>query len=179
MLKKEDTILIIVDVQGNLARQMHDKEILFKNMQKLIKGIQALAIPILWAEQNPRGLGVTIPEIADLLINIEPISKMSFSCCGSDTFAQALKETARQQILITGIEAHVCVYQTVMDLVNLGYEVQVVADAVSSRAVENKDIALTKMRDGGIGVTSVEMALFELLKVADGEPFKKILRIVK
>jgi nicotinamidase-related amidase len=179
MLNMENVALLIVDIQGNLAYSMHGKELLFKNVQKLIKGIKALGIPILWVEQNPQGLGPTIPEIADILSDIQPISKMSFSCCRNDRFMQALKALNRKQVLIAGIEAHVCVYQTAVDLVDLGYEVQVVTDAVSSRNMENKGIGLQKMRDSGVSLTSVETALFELLKVAEGEQFRDILKIVK
>jgi nicotinamidase-related amidase len=179
MLKIENTTLLIIDIQGNLAHLMHGKELLFKNVQKLIKGIQILGIPILWVEQNPQGLGPTIPEIADILSNIQPISKMSFSSCRNDDFLQALNALNRKQVLVAGIEAHVCVYQTAADIVDIGYEVQVVTDAVSSRNVENKEIGLQRMRDSGVSLTSVETALFELLKVAEGEPFKEILKIVK
>ncbi|MDD2316391.1 MAG: hydrolase [Desulfobacterales bacterium] len=179
MLNIENVVLLIVDVQGNLAHSMHEKELLFENVQKLIKGIQVLDIPILWVEQNPQGLGPTIPEIADILSNIQPISKMSFSSCRNDRFVQALKALNRKQVLIAGIEAHVCVYQTAVDLVNLGYEVQVAADSVSSRKMENKKIGLQKMRDAGTGLTSVETALFELLKSAEGDRFRKILKILK
>ena len=179
MLKIENTTLLIIDIQGNLAHLMHGKELLFKNVQKLIKGIQILGIPILWVEQNPQGLGPTIPEIADILSNIQPISKMSFSSCRNDDFLQALNALNRKQVLVAGIEAHVCVYQTAADIVDIGYEVQVVTDAVSSRSVENKEIGLQRMRDSGVSLTSVETALFELLKVAEGEQFKEILKIVK
>ncbi len=179
MLRTEDATLLIVDIQGNLAHSMHGKDLLFKNVQKLIKGIQVFRIPILWLEQNPQGLGPTIPEIADILSDVQPISKMSFSGCQNDGFMQALKALNCKQILIAGIEAHVCVYQTATELVDLGYEVQVVTDAVSSRNVEDKQIGLQKMRDSGISLTSVETALFELLKIAEGEPFKEILKIVK
>ena len=179
MLKTENASLLIVDIQGNLAHSMYGKELLFKNAQKLIKGIQILGIPIICTEQNPKGLGPTIPEIADLLSNIQPISKMTFSCCQNDRFIQALKALNRKQVLIAGIEAHVCIYQTSIDMVDLGYEVQVVTDAVSSRNIENKEIGLQKMKDYGISLTSVETALFELLKVAEGEQFKEILKIVK
>jgi nicotinamidase-related amidase len=179
MLKIENATLLIIDIQGNLAHLMHGKELLFKNVQKLIKGIQILEIPILWVEQNPQGLGPTIPEIADILSNIQPISKMSFSSCRNDDFLQALNALNRKQVLVAGIEAHVCVYQTAADLVDIGYEVQVVTDAVSSRSVENKEIGLQRMRDSGVSLTSVETALFELLKVAEGEQFKEILKIVK
>jgi nicotinamidase-related amidase len=179
MLKIENVVLSIVDIQGNLANAMYEKELLFKNVQKLIKGIQVLEIPIIWVEQNPEGLGRTIPEIAEILSKNQPISKMSFSGCRNDRFMQELKALNRKQILVAGIEAHICIYQTAADLVDLGYEVQVVTDAVSSRTIGDKKIGLQKMKDCGVSMTSVETALFELLKVAEGEQFKEILKIVK
>ena len=179
MLKAKKTALIVVDVQGKLAHLMYEKQVLFHNLRKIIKGIQVLGIPILWVEQNPEGLGPTIPEVSELLVNIEPISKSSFSSCRNERFIKTLKAVNRNQVLIVGIEAHVCVYQTAVDLVDLGYEVEVVTDAVSSRTLENKKVALQKMRDAGVSLTSTEMALFELLGVAEGEQFREILKIVK
>ncbi|WP_372678673.1 hydrolase [Desulfosarcina sp.] len=179
MLKRENALLLIVDVQGKLAHLMHEKERLFDNLQKLIKGIQVLGMPVLWVEQNPIGLGPTIPEVADLLPDSRPIDKMSFSSCRNDRFLQALKALDRSQVLIAGIETHICVYQTAVDLVKMGLEVQVMTDAVSSRTPENKAIGLQRMRDAGAGWTSVETALFELLGVAEGETFKALLKIVK
>jgi len=179
MLTTDNTVLVVVDVQGRLAQVMHGKEALFENLQKVIRGIQVLGVPILWAEQNPDGLGPTIPEVADLLSDLEPISKMSFSCCGEARFMEALKAMDRSDVLIVGIEAHVCVYQTAVDLVDLGYDVEVVADVVSSRTPANKEIGLQKMRDAGVALTGVETALFELLRSADGDAFKAILKIVK
>jgi len=179
MLKKKNALLLIVDVQGKLAHLMHEKERLFDTLQKLIRGIRVLGIPVLWVEQNPAGLGPTIPEVADLLTDYAPISKMSFSSCRNDRFLKALKELDRNQVLIAGIESHICVYQTAVDLVDMGLEVQVVTDAISSRTPENKAIGLQKMRDAGASWTSVETALFELLGVAEGEVFKALLKIVK
>lgn len=179
MLDRNRTILVVVDVQGRLAHLMHAKQALFEALKSLIRGARALDIPILWAEQNPRGLGPTVPEIAEALGGLAPIAKTSFSCWRNEAFAAAFKAADRRQALIAGIEAHVCVYQTAMDLTAAGYQVQIVADAVSSRKPENKRLALQKLRDAGVAITSVEMALFELLKVAEGERFKNILRIVK
>ncbi|KPJ78196.1 MAG: isochorismatase [Deltaproteobacteria bacterium SG8_13] len=179
MLDRNQSILVVVDVQGQLAQLMHEKQALFANLKSVIRGIRALDIPILWAEQNPRGLGPTIPEIAGELDGLEPIAKVSFSCWQTKAFADALAAAGRRQVLVAGIEAHVCVYQTAMDLAAAGYEVEVVADAVSSRKAENKALALQKLQGAGVKITSVEMALFELLKVAEGKPFKNILQIVK
>lgn len=179
MLKIENTALIIVDIQGNLALAMHEKELLFKNVQRLIKGAHALKIPVLWTEQNPLKMGHTIPEIGDLLSGAQPISKMSFSCCRNDQFLQALKALTRRQLLISGIETHVCIYQTTADLIDLGHEVQVVTDAVSSRTLDNKQTGLQKMKDAGANMTSVETALFEMLQTAEAKEFKELLNIVK
>lgn len=179
MLDLENTVLVIIDVQDKLATVMSDKEELFLNLKKLIRGAQALEVPIIVTEQYPQGLGRTVPELAHFLSDVQPIAKLSFSCCGEEGFLREIKTLNRRQILIAGIESHVCVYQTVVDLLGIGYEVQVVGDAVSSRTARNKTIALDKMRSAGAGITSTEMALFELLKVAHGEVFKEISRIVR
>lgn len=179
MLSAETTVLVVVDVQEKLAYVMCDKEALFENLQKIIKGAQIFGIPILLTEQNPEGLGPTIPEIRRLLVNVQPISKLNFSCCGNERFLQELKALRRQQVLIVGIETHVCVYQTSTDLLNLGFEVHVVADAVSSRTKSNREIGLEKTRDSGARLTSVETALFEMLRVAEGTTFRDILKIVR
>jgi len=179
MLRSSDTALLIIDVQDKLARVMHNRDALIENLQKAVKGARALDIPVLWIEQNPRGLGPTVPEVADLLVGMQPISNMSFRCCRNTEFMQALEALDRKQVLAAGIEAHVCVYQTAVGLVKSGFEVEVLTDAVSSRTPENKEAGLRKMRDGGVGLTSIEIALFELLEVAEGKRFKEILKIVK
>jgi len=180
MLTLKNTVLIVVDVQGRLAQVMHQKERLVENLQKVIQGAQVLDIPIIWNEQVPEKLGQTIPEIAQLLTNTtQAIPKTSFSCCGNPPFMEQLKALNRKQVLIAGIEAHVCVYQTSLDLLNLGYEVQVVSDAVSSRTPENKQIGLERMKEAGASLTSAETALFELLRTAEGPKFREITKIVK
>ncbi len=178
MLEIDNTVLVVIDVQGKLAQSMHEKADLFEDIAKLIKAAKVLDVPIIWAEQNPEGLGPTVGEIAELLDG-EPIAKMSFSCCGERRFTEALERLGRRQVLLCGIEAHVCVYQTAVDLLERDYKVHVAADAVSSRTLGNKDIGLAKIKDAGADITSVETAVFELLKVAEGEKFKAILQIVK
>jgi nicotinamidase-related amidase len=138
-----------------------------------------LEIPVLLTEQYPKGLGATIPEIKELLPDVKPIEKVCFSCCDNEAFCKSLESLKRKQVLITGIEAHICVYQTATALARKGYEVQVVSDCVSSREPENKAVAMQKMGAAGILPTSAEMALFELLKVAQGDKFKQISSIVK
>jgi nicotinamidase-related amidase len=179
MLKTENTVLLIIDIQGKLAHMMKDSEALFDNVQKLIKGVQTLNIPIVWMEQNPLAIGRTVPDIAELLTPAEPIEKLSFSCCGNDTFVNTLAHLNRKQVLLAGIETHICVYQTAADLLKQSYEVHIVADAVSSRTALNRQIGIQKICDMGASLTSVEMALFELLRVADGQEFRKILKIIK
>lgn len=179
MLRTDNTALLIVDVQGNLAHLMHEKENLFENLTKIIKGAQILKVPILLVEQNPAGLGPTIPELAGLFTDLTPVSKISFSCCGNEIFLRKLQALQPKNILVAGIETHVCVYQSVRDLIKAGYTVEIIADAVSSRNVENKRIGLEKIRDAGAQITSVETALFELLEAAEGDRFKRIIEIVK
>ena len=179
MITTEDTALVLVDVQGKLAQVMNNRESLFENLKRLVQGVQILGVPVLWAEQNPDGLGPTLPEIAELLPNQKPVSKLSFSCCGNKQFMKDLKASGRKNMLVVGIETHVCVYQTVADLIDLQYDVQVVADAVASRTPENKQIGLEKCKAAGAGLTSTETVLFELLKIAGGERFKQIIQLVK
>ena len=116
---------------------------------------------------------------SQLLSDIEPINKASFSCCGSDLFNARLTELARNQVLLCGIESHVCIYQTAVDLLRKGFGVEVIADAVSSRTLENKQIAINRMSVEGAKISSTEMALFELLKTADHPHFKQIAKLVK
>ncbi len=179
MLDTEKCCLVVVDVQGKLAQLMHGKEALFKNIQTLITAAKILQIPILWCQQCPDALGPTIPEIAQLLADNEPINKAAFSCCGTDKFNSKLNELSRNQVLLCGIEAHVCVYQTAVDLLTKGFEVNVVVDGVSSRTPDNKQIALSRMAAEGAAISSVEMALFELLRTAEHPKFRQIAKLIK
>jgi nicotinamidase-related amidase len=179
MLKPDQTALILIDIQGKLAQLMHGREALFEQLARLIRGAKALGLPVLWLEQYPQGLGPTIPEVASLLPDARPVAKTSFSACGNADFLAQLSSAERRQVLLAGIEAHVCVYQTARDLLEAGYEVEVVADAVSSRTEANRQLGLQRMSDAGARLTSVEMALFELLRTAEAPAFKDIARIVK
>jgi len=179
MLEIHNTFLLLIDMQERLYRAMHDKEDLLENVCKLIMGMKAFGIPIVMSEQYPEGIGKTIPEVAELLPDIPGIRKLSFSCCSNKECNAAMAATERNQVLIAGIETHVCVYQTAMDLLEGGYDVQVVADAVSSRSARNRDIGLMKMRDAGIVITGVEIALFELLRTAESGKFRELSKILK
>ena len=177
MLNREEALLAVIDIQGNLYLAMDEKEFLLTNTAKLVKGINILEIPIILTEQVK--IGPTIPELAGLMPNVKPIIKNSFSCCGDAQFLDALISSGKKQVLVSGIEAHVCAYQTSMDLMERGYEVYVVADAVSSRTARNREIGIQKLLASGAILTSTEMALFELLKTATDPKAKDLFKIIK
>ncbi|MCX5829901.1 MAG: hydrolase [Deltaproteobacteria bacterium] len=177
MLNREEALLVVIDIQGNLYLAMDEKEFLLTNTVKLVKGINILEIPIILTEQVK--IGPTIPELARMMPDVKPIIKNSFSCCGDAQFLEALIASGKKQVLVCGIEAHVCAYQTSMDLMERGFEVYVVADAVSSRTAGNREIGIQKLLASGAILTSTEMALFELLKTATDPKAKDLFRIIK
>ncbi len=179
MLVLDNTALCIIDVQGKLAHLMHEKEALFENVERLIKSAQILDMPIILTEQYPKGLGPTLSQFTELMPEVEPIDKLSFSCCANDEFSEKIRKLGRRQLLISGIETHICIYQTSLDLIEAGYQPHLVADAVSSRSEFNKNIALNRMKDAGAFLTTTEMALFELLHSAEGPNFKAISKLIK
>ena len=179
MLDTGKCCLVVVDVQGKLAQLMHGKETLFKNIKVLVKAAKILNIPILWCQQCPESLGPTVPEIAELLSDNEPINKAAFSCCGVNQFNSILNGLGRNQVLLCGIETHVCIYQTAVDLLRKGFTVDVIADAVSSRTPENKQIGIDRIAVEGANIGCTEMALFELLKTAEHPQFKNIAKLIK
>ncbi|MFD1927995.1 hydrolase [Sporosarcina siberiensis] len=179
LLEKDQTAFVLVDVQGKLSEMVHDSELVLENLEKLIQGLLILDIPIIWLEQYPEGLGGTNEQISKHLTGLEPIGKRTFNACNHPEFLTAVKATGRRQLLVAGIEAHICVYQTALGLKSAGYDVQVVADASSSRTASNKHIGFEKLKHNEISLTSVEMLLYELLGTSEGEQFKKILRIIK
>jgi len=177
-LDAASAVLVVVDVQGRLARLVEGSEVVIDAVGRLVRGAGVLGVPVLATEQNPEGLGPTVEEVAPLLPS-PPIPKRAFSCWGEPAFREALEATGRRDVLLAGIEAHVCVYQTAVDLREAGWRVHVAADAVSSRTAANRQVGLEKMCSAGAEVTSVETALFEMLRVAEGPAFKEVLRIVK
>ena len=179
MLLAEDCVLLVVDVQGKLAQLMDDREVLFANLRRMIQGARVLDIPVIWIEQLPEKLGPSIPEVALELPGQSPIAKDSFSCAGNARFNEALESTGRKQVLLTGIETHICVYQTAIDLLDAGYQVELVTDATGSRIASNKPLGIGKMQSHGAVLTSTEMCLFELMRVATHPAFRTIQQIVK
>ena len=179
-LKPENTVLTVIDVQGKLAELMHQKDELFKNLKILIQGAQAMEIPILWLEQLPEKLGSTREEIAPLLKNsTNPIAKTPFSAWFSPEYKEALTQYGRNQIILCGIETHICVYQTAADLLTSEFEVTVAADCTSSRTAENKSIGLENIRDHGGRISCTESILFESLATPEHPVFRMISRLVK
>lgn len=179
MLQIDDTLLLIIDVQEKLFRVMPEKETLSDSLQKLIRGCGMLNVPAMITEQNPTGLGPTIAEITALLPDSAKISKFCFSCCAEVPFLEQLEATGRRQVLVCGIESHICVYQTALDLLSHGYEVHLVTDCVASRTVENKKLAQKRLQFDGAKLTGVEMTLFELLRTARAEQFRAISALIK
>ncbi len=179
LLSKENAVLIVVDVQERLFPLISGKDIILNNMRKLIRFAKIIGIPIILTEQYPKGLGPTIPEIRGLLPNIKSIEKVEFSCFGSEKFRDILKNMRAETLIIIGIEAHICVAQTSIEGVKYGYRVCVVSDATSSRKIEDKNIAIERMRQSGVIVTSTEMLMYELLRKAETREFREALELIK
>jgi hypothetical protein len=175
----DKSVMLLVDVQGQLAQLMVERDKFFGSLALMIKAMKILNVPILWMEQIPSKLGKTIGELSCLMEGAAPIEKVSFSCCKEPEFMDKFKALGRSQVLLTGLETHICVYQTGYELLNQGYQVQVAADCVSSRTKENKEIGLQRLVQSGGQLTSVEMILFELMQEARGEEFKQIVKLIK
>ena len=179
MLKPETAFLNVIDVQGRLAAIVFETEELHKNVVRLIEGVKLFDMPIVATEQVPDKLGDTSPDVAAALSDAPRLVKDTFSCYPTDVIREAYEATGRKQVIVCGIECHVCVWQTVRDLLGAGYEVQVAVDAVSSRSPVNKEIALRRMERAGALLTTTEMALFELQYDCRGDRFRQIARLVK
>lgn len=179
MITPKDTLLLIIDLQGRLAGSVFQSSAVETNICKLVRSCRILDVPVLVTEQYPKGLGKTILPIMDLLPGNVPVEKISFSCCGEEEFMKRLRGYNRNDILVAGMETHVCVYQTAADLLEFGYNVHLVTDAVSSRTEENKLLGIRCIEKAGASLTSTEMAVFELLRLAEGDRFKGISKIVK
>jgi nicotinamidase-related amidase len=178
-LRRKNTALIVVDIQERLLPQIFEKERLVENTVRLIRGLNILHIPILVTEQYRKGLGATAPQVAVAIPGFSPIEKMAFSACGAKGFNSALRAKKIKDVLLCGMEAHVCITLTCLDLLQDGFQVFVVADAVSSRTPDNRSVGLERMRDAGASIVSVEMVLFELLERCGTDEFKQILKLVR
>lgn len=179
ILDRAKTALLIIDIQERILGVMNSPEEVTANTKKLIQGSKILGIPVYYTEQYPKGLGPTAGEIKAELEGVNAIQKMSFSCSGAGELFSELKLKNISQVIVCGIESHVCVQQTVLDLLTSGFQVDVAADAVSSRREKDYKIALKRMQSNGAEVTTTESILFELLNVCGTDEFKSISKIVK
>ena len=179
ILQREKTTLLIIDIQEKILPVINEIENVILNTLKLINGFKVMNIPIFYTEQYPKGLGSTEKRIKEALENSEAIQKMSFSCSGAGDLFNELKNKNISQVVVCGIESHVCVQQTVLDLIANGFQVDVAADAVSSRRKFDFEMALNRMRTNGAEVTTTESILFELLNVCGTDEFKAVSKIVK
>ncbi len=184
-MEREESVLIIVDVQELLMKQM-DQEVgenVIRNICTLITFAKKMSIPILVTEQYPKGLGKTVSkikiELGPVLPIILPIEKVSFSCCGAELFNLQLNQLARRQVILTGIETHVCVLQTANDLLQKGYETHIVADAICSRRKMDWEIGLKWMEKRGAMISTTEIIAFQLLKEAGTEEFRELSKLLK
>ncbi|MCH7554345.1 MAG: hydrolase, partial [Chloroflexi bacterium] len=181
LARADSSILVIVDYQEPFARGMEDSGPVADNIITLAHVAKIVGVPILVTEQSPEKLGPTIPKLQDPLSELgvyDPIPKVSFSCCGSEDFVQRVYDSGRDTLIITGIETHVCVQQTALDLASRDYDVYVCADAVGSRGRIDHEQALARMRQEGVWVTTVESVLFELCSRCDAARFKPMLEVI-
>ena len=176
---RHSSALVVVDIQERIAAVMQDRERVIDRTSLLIRGFQALDLPIYYTEQYPKGLGPTEPAIRELLGDLQPYEKLTFSVCGDRNLVHDIGERKVRQVVVAGIETHVCVFQSAMDFTHFGFQTSVVADAVTSRKSIDHETALARLRQHGVTITTAEMVLFELLYTAGTEEFKAISKLVK
>lgn len=174
--------LVVVDVQGRLARRMHDSDAMIRAQAILVQACRLLEVPVTWAEQLPDKLGRTVDELQDPLAGLTPCAKSSFGCLDDDALREAIlggDHEDRDQVLLCGIETHVCVWQTAAALLREGRSVHVIADAVSSRSAANRVTGLERLTAAGASISNVEMALFELMVDAEHPRFREVTTLLK
>jgi nicotinamidase-related amidase len=176
MLKKDDALVVIIDMQERLLPVISGKERVVENVLKLVKFSRIMGMPILLTQQQ--NLGDTIPEIRAASEDIRPISKLEFDCFESPAFAERVRQLGRNTLIIAGVEAHICVAQTALHALS-DYAPHVVSDATSSRSPHNEEIAIERMRHDGVTITSTEMVIYELLGKAGTDQFREALKLVK
>jgi nicotinamidase-related amidase len=178
-ITKENTAGLIIDIQERLFPAMYEKEIFLNNCRVLIQGLSELKLPLIVTQQYTRGLGETLSEIRDEIPEFNFIEKRDFSCCDETLFDEKLKKSGRKNVIICGIESHVCVLQTAVDLKEAGYNPVVVMDCTTSRTKENIEFAKERFRHERILITSYESILFELTRSSAAAEFKAISKLVK
>ncbi len=175
----EEIVGLIIDIQERLLPHIDENKKLIANVSILLEGLKVLEIPVLITEQYRKGLGPTVAEVEEKLLYFNPLEKMTFSCCDDNGFIAELEKVERKNVIICGIESHVCVLQTTIDLLAKGYQPVVVADCISSRKQQDKEVAIERMRQEGAVITTYESILFELARVSGTEKFKAISKLVK
>ena len=178
-LNKEDTLAVFIDFQEKLVPAMYHKEDLLDKTCRLAKGLGVLGIPHIVTQQYTKGIGETVPEVAEAIGEFEPIDKTTFSCLGHVDFVNQLEINAKKNIIVCGIEAHICVQQTVEQLLEEGYKVYVPVDCISSRSQNDCLWSAERMEKAGAVMTTYESILYELLKDSKAEGFREISKIVK
>jgi nicotinamidase-related amidase len=178
-LERKDTLLAVIDIQEKLFAVMDQQEKMIKNIGLLIQTAQRFHLPLVVTEQYPQGLGPTIPPLRERLGDAEPLSKVAFSCWGNESFGARLKELARKTVILTGMEAHICILQTALDLLQAGYTVHLPVDAICSRKKENWKVAIEQLKTAGAVITCTETIAFELLQEAGTEDFKALSRLFR
>jgi nicotinamidase-related amidase len=175
------SLLVVIDVQERLCAAMNPEVLaqLVRNTGILLDSAAELSVPVVFTEQYVKGLGPTLAELKGKAPAAACHEKLTFSCCGNDAFVRQIKESGRTQIVICGMETHVCVLQTVIDLLDGGFNVHLVSDAVMSRSSDNRQTAITAMTQAGAVPTSTESVVFQWLKVAGTDLFKKVSKLVK
>jgi nicotinamidase-related amidase len=173
-------VLLIVDVQERLfvAMEAERREAVLRNIKILGAAAERLRLPVLHTEQYPKGLGPTVPELRDVMPGA-PIEKTAFSCCAAGGFTDRLRATGADHVIVAGLETHVCVLLTALDLLTSGFGVSVVADAACSRRRDSHDIGLAQARQAGAVVTSTETVVFQLLKTADTDAFRDLSKLLR
>lgn len=179
MLHPDSSGLLVVDVQGKLANQVYGSEALLQTVAVIIKACQKLSVPIIVVEQNPEGLGSTVPGLIEVLDGVEIYKKKHFNAMLDEGVRRAIKSSGRNHWLVCGIESHICIYQTVCGLLEKGYRPEVLQDAISATSLQKKNIGLQRMQQLGAEVSCVEMAIFELLEHFEHPEFKPILELIK
>ena len=179
IIDREDTVLLIVDIQDKLAAVMKEKDKVVRNTLHLVELAKLINMPVIVTEQYPRGLGTTVPEIREALPFYRPVEKMTFDCCGQPDFLEELKEHNKRNVILTGMETHICVLQTSLGLIKEEFDVHLVCDAVCSRTKANWRSGVELVRDAGGVLTNTETVLFQLLGVAGTPEFKAISNRIK
>lgn len=176
---QEKTIALMIDMQEKLFVHIADHEMLLEQVKKIIESLKILQIPILITEQYRKGLGETLKELKDLFVSFSSFEKMSFSCMDDDLFTKELGSKGKSNVLLFGIESHVCVLQTAIDLKHKGYQPVVIEDGVSSRKLKDKQIAIERIRQEGAIVTTYESIVLELCRYAGSDKFKALSKLMK